>query len=637
VSLSPTTRLDAVRGILARGRLSVPVFSALLIAVMMTASVALHDVFGAFDLALFDLTTRIAARWRHPSGNMVLLSFGDYDLANLGHRWPLPRALLADFIDRVNAAQPRLIILDILFQQPAADSSDGDRRLAAAMKAGGNVGLISVTEEITSARGVAAQTYRSIPALRNVAALEGFVWGDVDADGKIRSFRFRDELTDDPGIALAVARHLADAAGDSAALAPVGASRSFLRWARANGGIDRISAWDLWTGRIASAALCGKTIIVCNTSPVQGDYHDTSLGRLAGGEILATAIDTLRLRRAVCPLAGWHWPFVLLVVGAALGVLQFSFLSSRVFPKGLAICLVAGVGAFAAAAAGHVFLPCSYLLFGAILFLGAFSVLDSLAEFVRFQEDRSNAQAAGRIQESFFPTAPLTIGDDYICEGFCKTCEEAGGDFFDYFRTHDGKLFVCTLDVAGHGFAAAMITTIIKTTIDAWRRRTMDLVGLFKALNGSLFFLLRRRRMVTAIALALDPETHRVSLCAAGHPAPFHKTPVGVQDLGLSSFPLGVLPSARYRFPTPEFNMGPGDILMFYSDGVVEAVNGNSEQFGYERISRALQELPDHCEPREINDHLMRRVREFCGHSAFEDDVTVVTLKRRRFSELRSV
>jgi sigma-B regulation protein RsbU (phosphoserine phosphatase) len=126
-----------------------------------------------------------------------------------------------------------------------------------------------------------------------------------------------------------------------------------------------------------------------------------------------------------------------------------------------------------------------------------------------------------------------------------------------------------------------------------------------------------------------DPDTQRLRYVNAGHLPPFVASPNGDGTPKLSRLEeggpvLGVIPVARYRQGEVEFH--PGDLMVLYSDGVVEAANAAEEEFGEERLASIIRE--NWSRPSiEIRDEIMRQVQAFVGREQVQDDLTLLVVR----------
>jgi sigma-B regulation protein RsbU (phosphoserine phosphatase) len=118
-------------------------------------------------------------------------------------------------------------------------------------------------------------------------------------------------------------------------------------------------------------------------------------------------------------------------------------------------------------------------------------------------------------------------------------------------------------------------------------------------------------------------------VATAGHPPVLLRRAGGeVQEVGLGSFPLGAIESARYG--EDRIMLAPGDVLLLYSDGLVETIDRDGDQFGWDRLKRILKDLDGFPSAKEIRDLILREVWDFKGDAEQVDDVTMVVVRCRK-------
>ncbi len=166
-----------------------------------------------------------------------------------------------------------------------------------------------------------------------------------------------------------------------------------------------------------------------------------------------------------------------------------------------------------------------------------------------------------------------------------------GGDYFDYFDLPQNRLGIFFGDVAGHGIPAAMIMAMAKALITAATRQFAGPADILNRGNLVLQHLKKRnwRRMMTAQCLDFNCETGEFIIASAGHCYPIIVGPDGVSTLmvEVNGFPLGS--ASKKEYEELRFCLKPGETLILYTDGIIEATNAAGEMFDYSRFTRLLQ------------------------------------------------
>lgn len=205
---------------------------------------------------------------------------------------------------------------------------------------------------------------------------------------------------------------------------------------------------------------------------------------------------------------------------------------------------------------------------------------------------------------------------------------EVGGDFYDFLQLQDGRLGIVVGDVSGHGVAAAMVMT---AALGAVRFAAEEKECTHEVLNMVNFRLnkdIQNHMFVALFYGILDPKTRKLYYTNAGQTMPFLLRNGEIDFLPQADktdrFPLGIVKATVYEQLSIELQ--PGDMLIHYTDGIVDVMNGSHETYGFDRLSESIKQnasLP----PSELIDKLIAEMSEYGGDSNIEDDVTLVVLK----------
>jgi len=236
------------------------------------------------------------------------------------------------------------------------------------------------------------------------------------------------------------------------------------------------------------------------------------------------------------------------------------------------------------------------------------------------------AQAA-EIQRGLLPRCPpIVAGLDLV--GHNLPCGAVGGDYFDYLPYGQNKLALIVGDVAGKGMPAALLMASLQAHAQALTEAGGDDVGgLVARLNKAVKTRSPGNRFVTLFLAVFDPDASTLTYCNAGHNPPLLMRADGsIEKLEEGGLALGMFAGLPYSDKTVRFS--PRDLLVLYSDGVVEACPAGSEQeFGEDRLIRLASDSRSLELPR-ILDRVMDELRAWSGDGAFADDVTLVLARR---------
>jgi serine phosphatase RsbU (regulator of sigma subunit)/anti-sigma regulatory factor (Ser/Thr protein kinase) len=207
---------------------------------------------------------------------------------------------------------------------------------------------------------------------------------------------------------------------------------------------------------------------------------------------------------------------------------------------------------------------------------------------------------------------------------YYQPARAVGGDFYDFLTFEDGRLGLVIGDVTDKGVPAALV---MATTRSILRSAAQALVSPGKALEQANDLLcpdIPPKMFVTCLYAILDPATGRLQYANAGHDLPYRHHMGTSAELRATGMPLGLMPGMSYE--EKETILEPGEHVLFYSDGLVEAHSPTREMFGFPRLMALLAEQGAASE---VIDLLLTNLADFTGPDwEQEDDVTLVTLHR---------
>ncbi|HHQ48735.1 MAG TPA: HAMP domain-containing protein, partial [Acidobacteria bacterium] len=258
----------------------------------------------------------------------------------------------------------------------------------------------------------------------------------------------------------------------------------------------------------------------------------------------------------------------------------------------------------------------------ALSFNGMADAVQRMLTEVREKERLAHElELARQIQENLLPGRRLSLGEVEVRASF-RPAAEVGGDYFDVLVPEKGRVIAAVGDVAGHGLATGLFMASVKSAVAAFVGEGYRGVELLERLKELMDEGNRQHRqpMVTLAVAEIDVNHRTVRLASAGHPPAFVLHRDGsVEEVLLGSMPLG-FPRCRPRESVVELE--PGATLVLYSDGLVEAVDGRDEAFGYERLRRLLEEGP--AAPDTVLERLERALEGHAAGRPLADDVTIV-------------
>src|SRR5579864_7317404 len=214
-----------------------------------------------------------------------------------------------------------------------------------------------------------------------------------------------------------------------------------------------------------------------------------------------------------------------------------------------------------------------------------------------------------------------------------RPANTVAGDFYDVFpRGSDGpeeRMLIVIADVVGKSIPAALLMATFQASLRTLSESDCSLTELTAGLNRYLSAHSRGGlRFTTAFLGEFDPRTGRLNYINAGHNAPVLRNVSGsrVERLEAGGVPLGIRSDAQYECGST--TVYPGDLIVLFTDGVIEAVNDRQEEYGEARLLSSLESSKTSSSD-EILRRLMQQVENFVGDAPQHDDMTCVVLRCR--------
>ncbi|EIC29131.1 PAS domain S-box protein [Methylomicrobium album] len=247
---------------------------------------------------------------------------------------------------------------------------------------------------------------------------------------------------------------------------------------------------------------------------------------------------------------------------------------------------------------------------------------------VKLAVARNEIEIARKIQTTLSPSSPIR-NDQFEVVGRCLPADRVGGDYYDYF-SHGGRhLELVIADVSGHAIGPALFMVETRSAIRANAGGVESPAAKLSVLNNFLFEDLDKSDFfLTLFYLQYDIDNRLIRYANAGHPPPLlcrqrHQTCFPLDAEGLI---VGV--TEQVAFEEKCLPLEPGDIILFYTDGLIEAENDGGDFFGIQRVENLLLE---HCrdDPEALIDAFLARLQQFCRTDSFKDDITLMVFKCR--------
>ena len=275
----------------------------------------------------------------------------------------------------------------------------------------------------------------------------------------------------------------------------------------------------------------------------------------------------------------------------------------------------------------QVFTPFEEGLLRAVASQAASAIVNArlFAETLEAERYTRQIAYAGEVQRRMIPAEPpaceyLEIGAVY------RPTFEVGGDFYDFIPLPKGNLGIGIADVSGKGVPASLLMASLRSALRVYACFTYDIDRIMAEVNKHVCRETTVAEFATAFYGVCSPNGKRLTYCNAGHDPPMLLRDGRVRHLRIGGMVLGVDPDAA--FDRDLIELRHGDRLLLYTDGAVEALNFNDEQFGRRRLRESFLRYAD-LPAQLIAENILWDIRRFRGLADRTDDLTLVVLKVR--------
>jgi sigma-B regulation protein RsbU (phosphoserine phosphatase) len=255
-------------------------------------------------------------------------------------------------------------------------------------------------------------------------------------------------------------------------------------------------------------------------------------------------------------------------------------------------------------------------------------------EVVEKQRLEREVALAREIQRSLLPDAPPII-PGYDIAVINRMCYEVGGDYYDFLSLGPQSLLLVVADVEGKGVSSAMVMSNLQATLRALVMHLHSLEVLTLSLNEMIYNDTRSKKFLSIFLGLVDTRRNGLHYINGGHVPPIlidGKTGE-YKLLEEGGTVIGLFPSAEYSRGSA--NLNAGDILVCCTDGIVESMNANDDEFGTERLAASIAKNRD-MPAQDIVDSVLAEVEEFSRGGTHVDDKVLMVLKVSENGKLSS-
>ncbi len=351
---------------------------------------------------------------------------------------------------------------------------------------------------------------------------------------------------------------------------------------------------------------------------------------ISGVEIAATAFSNIIEDTPVKPISLHFYIPIILLWGILTGMIcrMSTIKVAALGIVGLSVLyLISGVYLFKA---NNIWNPIIIPLFiqNPLAFLGSVAIKYSglFKEYLvklRMEEDLSVARD---LQASMLP-ADCPEVEGYQIAARSTPAREVGGDFFDFIEIGEDKLGFVIGDVTGKSVSGALIMSLSRSVFRMISEEELSVGEIMIRANRQIKKDIKSGMFVALLYAILDAKDRILSVCSAGQTQPVHLSTktgeAGLVETEGDTFPLGILDDVDYQ--ETQIQLAPGDRVVLYTDGIVEAMNKKEEMFGFERLLDIVQKARSMDADSLLNE-IIDQVNTFAGGAEQHDDLTVIVL-----------
>jgi serine phosphatase RsbU (regulator of sigma subunit)/anti-sigma regulatory factor (Ser/Thr protein kinase)/tetratricopeptide (TPR) repeat protein/transposase len=258
----------------------------------------------------------------------------------------------------------------------------------------------------------------------------------------------------------------------------------------------------------------------------------------------------------------------------------------------------------------------------------------NLAEQERLQKEM---QVAQEIQQTLLPSSFPDL-EGYELASYYEAAKEVGGDYYDFVEVDKDTLGVVVADVSGKGVPGSLVMAMIRQALRAEARNLYDAAEVLSRVNESVMGDMKKGMFVTIFYVIIDSKRRRLNYASAGHNPMILYRPLTKKTYYLNprGFPIGIQLHEKDLFrksiESDVVQLAEDDILLMYTDGITEAMNGNRDLFGEERLLQCIREYGG-LRVTPFVDKLKEEIFSFTEGNIQYDDITAVAIREKTSPE----
>lgn len=249
---------------------------------------------------------------------------------------------------------------------------------------------------------------------------------------------------------------------------------------------------------------------------------------------------------------------------------------------------------------------------------------------IKQNQIKQELDIARNIQKSMLPSTDPTF-ERMDVSGYSVSATEVGGDYYDYINLEDNRFAIAFGDVTGHGVSAGLLMAMAKSCMFVQCKVDPNVIPVMNSLNSMILGGKTERRLRMGFLYSIfDLNDDTLTIASAGHPLPyFYKHEL--RDLEpikvIPGYQLGVKENTKFR--ETKVQLAPKDVLIYFTDGIVEARNIDNEEYGYDKFEEFLR-IHSYLSAKDLRDAIIDEYNNWVqGLEEADDDMTIVVVKMK--------
>jgi sigma-B regulation protein RsbU (phosphoserine phosphatase) len=291
-----------------------------------------------------------------------------------------------------------------------------------------------------------------------------------------------------------------------------------------------------------------------------------------------------------------------------------------------------GVLALANSRMGAPFSQNDFVVFKSIAEQSAFALYNAIIYSEANEKKRldHDLQIARDIQRILLPSESPSVSGFEI-NGLNVPARQVSGDYFDYIKIDDERLGVAIADVSGKGVPASLIMAICRSVLRSQAIGNPSPADVLQKVNRQLYPDIKEDMFISTAYLVLDHARGGVTLARAGHDAPllYQQKTQTITPLKTPGMVVGIDSGNVFDRLTKDVavELGPGDCILLYTDGITEALDNEGNEFGLERTIQSFRTSAKEG-AQTIVTRLIDDLRNFVGSTPQNDDITLIAIRK---------